>query len=754
MKKTKQEIAWIIICVITCIITIPVFIFNLILSIQALTTPNKLPSVFGISPTVVASGSMSPEFEKNDLIFIQSVDVDALNEKEDVICFVTSDGDYVTHRINRIVVVDGVKRFYTKGDANNAEDKDYILAEQIQGKYVYKIASIGGVVAFMQTPYGMVMVVILLLMIYIGGELLVEIVLQKKENRLLTEENEELKIELKQLRALTYSLAKEEVAQTLIDEEIQELKAMIYSSAKEDIAAERNVEKEIVKEEIEIEEQETSIFDSINSKKIPFATKITQLKDEVKAYFIALHKEIISYKKVNARLSTKAMSYRVGRKLLAKFTVRGKTLTLYLALSLDEFDKNVFFQKDASDKKAYKEVPFMVKVKSDRGAKNAQKLITALVEKENLTRKSQYDYDSAIKQLLAFKTQKEVKTNIDIQVEEIAANKSIFDSINSKKVTFAKKVLALKEQAKQYFIDVHNAFVSYKKVNARLSNKAMSYRVGRKLLAKFTVRGKTLTLCLALSLDEFDKNVFFQKDASDKKAYKEVPFMVKVKSDRGAKNAKKLVVALEQKENLVKDDSFTFDDVISKLIAYKEEVNEKKEETILEDITEFITQEENQNNTEGEKLQKMSETNIFDSIKSKKMPFEDKIAGLKEEVKAYFNCLHNELISYKKVNARLSNKAMSYRVGRKLLAKFSVRGKTLTLCLALPVDEFDKNVFFQVDASSKKAYEEVPFMVKVKSDRGVKNAKKLIIALVEKENLKKDKKEEYEDIISILSNKQ
>ena len=192
MKITKQELVWKIICTVICLLMVPLIIFNLILSIQGASNKDKLPSVFGISPTVVGSGSMSPEFEAKDLIFIKEVDTNTLAEKEDVICFVNDDGNFVTHRINRIIEVDGEKRFYTKGDANNTEDTKFVLSEQIQGVYVGKISKFGGVIMFMQTPHGIILVVILLLMIFIAGELLVENVIRRKENILLSNENEKL----------------------------------------------------------------------------------------------------------------------------------------------------------------------------------------------------------------------------------------------------------------------------------------------------------------------------------------------------------------------------------------------------------------------------------------------------------------------------------------------------------------------------------------------------------------------------------
>lgn len=193
MKKTKQGKAWKIVCVIVCLLVIPVILFNLILAVKGTTNREKLPSVFGIAPTVVGSGSMSPEFEENDLVFIWQVDAEKLKEKEDIICFITKDGSFVIHRIERIETVDGEKRFYTKGDANNTEDPDYVLTQQIQGKYIGKVSKVGAVVLFLQTPYGLMLTIIFILMLFIAGEMLVELITMNKENKRLKEEIKTLK---------------------------------------------------------------------------------------------------------------------------------------------------------------------------------------------------------------------------------------------------------------------------------------------------------------------------------------------------------------------------------------------------------------------------------------------------------------------------------------------------------------------------------------------------------------------------------
>ncbi len=200
--KPITGLIWQIICILVCVLFVPIIIINLTLSIKAITNPQKLPTVFGYAPMAVLSGSMSPEFEINDLIFIKQADINSLQAKDDIICFVDDDGTFTTHRIERIEEVGGVKHFYTKGDANNAEDTDYILSEQIQGKYIGRVAGLGGSILFLQTPYGMLLTAILLILLYIAGELLIEYRAKKKELKALSAENADLKAENQRLNSL------------------------------------------------------------------------------------------------------------------------------------------------------------------------------------------------------------------------------------------------------------------------------------------------------------------------------------------------------------------------------------------------------------------------------------------------------------------------------------------------------------------------------------------------------------------------
>lgn len=139
---------------------------------------------------------------------------------------------------------------------------------------------------------------------------------------------------------------------------------------------------------------ETAVEDTADdrevAKRIPFAQKMLFIDKKTQSYYNAINNAFRAMRKVNARVSTKGVSYRLGRDLVAKITVRGKTMKLHLALDVNKFDEKIYFQKDLSAVKAYADVPFTVKVRSDRGAKNALKLVDALAETHGIEKKMRF----------------------------------------------------------------------------------------------------------------------------------------------------------------------------------------------------------------------------------------------------------------------------------------------------------------------------------------------------------------------------
>ena len=129
-----------------------------------------------------------------------------------------------------------------------------------------------------------------------------------------------------------------------------------------------------------------------------------------------------------------------------------------------------------------------------------------------------------------------------------------------------------------------------------------------------------------------------------------------------------------------------------------------------------------------------------------------------EKVKAYYSDLKNELVSYKKINSNVSWHGDRFNFGRDTVAKININGKTLCFYLALdPNDpEFKETVYHQKDVSAQKAYENTPFMIKVKSDAAVKKALRLVGSLAEKLGTEKEegfKAVDYVDEFAYASTK-
>lgn len=185
-----------IVGLVLCVVFGFFLVCNVVIIVKGTLHPEKPPTVLGVAPMVVLSGSMSgtaeDHIEVGDLIFIRQTDIDSL-QVGDVVAFM--DGSIVvTHRI--ISISADRSEFITKGDANNTEDEP-IAAEQIVGRYTGRIPKVGDFALFLQKPLGMA--------IFIGvpvcAFILWDVLRRRRETRADDAEKEELRRQLEQLKA-------------------------------------------------------------------------------------------------------------------------------------------------------------------------------------------------------------------------------------------------------------------------------------------------------------------------------------------------------------------------------------------------------------------------------------------------------------------------------------------------------------------------------------------------------------------------
>ena len=90
---------------------------------------------------VIATPSMTGELNQGDVALYERLD-DRPVEEGEVIVF-DKDGTVILHRVEKIETINGITRYYTKGDANEDMDGGYIHRSDIIGHVNFKIPYIG-----------------------------------------------------------------------------------------------------------------------------------------------------------------------------------------------------------------------------------------------------------------------------------------------------------------------------------------------------------------------------------------------------------------------------------------------------------------------------------------------------------------------------------------------------------------------------------------------------------------------------------
>lgn len=90
---------------------------------------------------IIASGSMTGTINKGDAVVFEAY-TDQTIPEEEVIIF-NKDDIKLVHRVVEIKLVNGERRYYTKGDANQQRDEGYITEKDIVGISKFRIAYIG-----------------------------------------------------------------------------------------------------------------------------------------------------------------------------------------------------------------------------------------------------------------------------------------------------------------------------------------------------------------------------------------------------------------------------------------------------------------------------------------------------------------------------------------------------------------------------------------------------------------------------------
>lgn len=140
----------------------------LLIGVAALVLSTKLtggePEVFGFQLKTVLSGSMEPDIQTGSIIAVRSITEEEKSSfvKGDVITFMEEDNKLVTHRITEVTETGNGVLYTTKGDNNNAVDRNPVLADNVVAAYDgFTIPYIGYIGSFAQSPNGSIVFMII-----------------------------------------------------------------------------------------------------------------------------------------------------------------------------------------------------------------------------------------------------------------------------------------------------------------------------------------------------------------------------------------------------------------------------------------------------------------------------------------------------------------------------------------------------------------------------------------------------------------
>ena len=124
---------------------------------------HQVPSIFGYSSLMVATGSMSGTIEEGDLIIIKNTGDYKIGE---IVTFF-QDGDEIptTHRI---INIDDDGLWVTKGDANNSKDSRSISSDEIIGEWVMTIPYVGTFIDWAVEGGGLIYIIGIFLILGLG----------------------------------------------------------------------------------------------------------------------------------------------------------------------------------------------------------------------------------------------------------------------------------------------------------------------------------------------------------------------------------------------------------------------------------------------------------------------------------------------------------------------------------------------------------------------------------------------------------
>lgn len=190
----------------------------------------------------------------------------------------------------------------------------------------------------------------------------------------------------------------------------------------------------------------------------------------------------------------------------------------------------------------------------------------------------------------------------------------------------------------------------------------------------------------------------------------------------------------EEEEKVTETVEEKVEEVVEKEPEAVEEVETVEEETTtteeIEEVDEGIADEDEPMEDEAAEIALVEAK----KVEYTRHTFLEKLVKADEDLRNKYEELKREFMTYQ-MKAKLTNDCENFRFQKQTYGKITISGKAIKLYLALEPEEYSESTMPVKDAGHKYKYQDVPLMIKVKSDLSMKRAKSLIAQMMEKANI-------------------
>ncbi|MDD6994643.1 MAG: DUF2357 domain-containing protein [Candidatus Borkfalkiaceae bacterium] len=344
------------------------------------------------------------------------------------------------------------------------------------------------------------------------------------------------------------------------------------------------------------------------------------------------------------------------------------------------------------------------------------------------------------------------KTDFAVRVA-IAADKLLFERKNEGPETkknprflyrysFLARLILAGDPAQEYYTQIKNYLLSYKKVSARISWNHEQFSAGRKKFARLKMKGKTLFLFLPLDAT-LQKEKYRLVDVSDRAADGGFLSALRVRSERGVKYAKQLIDAVMAAEGIEKlavqrhkDYHLPYatrEELLTRVPPLIKIVGKK---TLKPDAAPCGPSAQGT----GEDLNAFPADHAKKPLLRYRYSFLARFIQSDENVQAAYGKIKNRILSYKNVRSATAWSHERFYYGRQTVMTIKIRGKSMFLSFALSLSDYVGTKYRLTDLTKEGKTPVLPVMFKVRSLRSVKYAEDLIDDVMKKYGVKREEK--------------